>query len=237
MSDITSVCEVQNYGASFLLPRQFGVSPVTPGGMDQQSGGGVCYASASDGLYKATSRSADFTFFVSSGGSYFNTVVIPYFRRGSTTVRNTNVSDPDVVVGSWDYVTATYTLFWIDGPTATRTNITPPSGGLRVGTPNSVTTGYGTHIAVIFHTAGGEDLYVSTDSGNTWTQVETFYDARFIRGRRGDRSTKNTALGRGQLYLLAQTSSAGGYSSHWGALGIASRPLPAGDIFSLDVFG
>lgn len=220
-----------DYGATVSSRIVVGNKPGQLGGFDVQRAGGVSYAAAQGAVYKASSLGGAYTsWFSVPGGSNPTCLIIPYYKRGSTTLKNTSTSTPDVVAAC-----SNGKLYWIDGATAAATDITP-SGMTAFDNANCVTTSYGTHLAVFGKVSGVYHLFTSTNSGSSWTDRITLTAPHFIRGRRGDNRVVYYGGGNhGQLYLSVDNPI--DYSSTWDSAGMSIRNMPTSGIDGFDVVG
>lgn len=219
-----------NYGATVGSALAVGTSFGAISGFDVQSAGSVSYAAADGAVYKATSLGGSYSSWYSiGGGANAVCLIIPYYKRNSTTVRNNTTSTPDVVVGCDDG-----TLLWVNGSTATATDITP-SGVTEFYNANSITTAYGTHIAVFALKSGVGHLEISVDGGASWVDKTSLTSPHWIRGRRGDTSARLGAA-YGQLY--AGIDSVVPYSKSWDYTGgMKPRTIPNTASLSGDIYG
>lgn len=208
-----------NDGATFSAPVRIGGASNTIMGFDVSRNSATCYATCYGKVRKATSLGGSYSDFAAFTGASPVCAIVPYFRRGSDTADQTAASDPDVVVALDGVDSGGGTLYWVNGTTGVKTNITPVPG-IIFDNPNCITTHYGTHIAVFGKVSGTYRLYASTNAGATWTLVKVLTSPTFIRGRR-----TNPYTTRGQIYLADNGSM--WYSSHWGAFGMFIRHMPA----------
>lgn len=206
-----------DYGGTFGGEIAVGDTPsLNIGGFDTQRSGGVSYAAYSGGVAKATSLGGGYSPWWTSPSGDPTCIIQPYFRRNSST-RNTAVSNPDAVVA-----TTTGKLYWIDGSTATETDISP-SGVTVFDDPNCVSTHFGGHIACYGSVSGTFHLFTSTNGGTSWTDRGAVGTPGFIRCRRKDESGAANGTNRGQLYLVRGD---GYYSSKWAGSGMFIRNMP-----------
>ena len=214
----STVCYSSDHGATFSAPITVGATPGTVGGFDVQRAGTISYAAAAGAVYKATTLGGAYSSWYSVPSSA-NPVcaIIPYYRRNSTT-RNTSVSDPDVVIACDNGK-----LYWINGTTATATDITP-SGVSAFDNANCVTTSYGHHLTVFGKVSGTYHLFTSTDGGATWADRGARTSPTFIRDRRNDTRAATSGTNKGQLYLADGSIY---YSSAWASGGMFIRNMPS----------
>jgi hypothetical protein len=205
-----------DYGATIGSPLTVGVFPGN-GGFDVQRSGNVSYGAAVSTVGKATTLGGSYSNWYSVPSGIPVCIIIPYFRRNSTT-KNTSVSDPDALVA-----TTTGKLYWVDGPTATETDISPP-GVTAFSGPNCVTVSYGHHIACYGSVSGTIHLFTSTDGGSTWTDRGARTGPTFIRCRRNDSQASASGSNKGQLYLMDNGNLY--YSSVWASTGPFIRTMP-----------
>lgn len=221
-----SVVASFDYGATVGVPLAFGAVNLSVGGFDLQKAGGVSYAAASGAIYKASSIGGTYLLWFSVPASATPVcLIVPYFKRNSTTLKNTTTSTPDVIAACDNGK-----LYWIDGATATATDITP-TGMTAFDNANCVTISYGTHLACFGKVSGTYHLFTSTDGGSTWTDRTSLTAPHFIRGRRNDTRAK-TAGNHGQLYLAVDDVI--DYSSIWDGAGMSIRNMPSSGIDAFD---
>lgn len=219
-----------DYGATFATPLVIG-SPLTGqvGGFDIGRTSALSYAAGNGAVYKATTLGGAYASHTTYGTSNPVCVIIPYYRRNSTTVQTT-ATDADYIVALDVADTGTKTLYFVDGATATKNDITP-AAGITFDAANCVTIRYGKEIAVVGKISGVYHLYTSQDAGGTWTDVGAILSVpQYIRCRRNDsRSAPN-----GQLYLADGNMY---YSSHWASVGgVYVRNMPSKPIVAMDTF-
>lgn len=207
-----------NNGSTFGSPVTVGATSATLG-FDISRNSATSYAACVAKVRKATSLGGAYSDFVAFSGANPVCVIVPYYRRGSDTLSQISDSDPDFVAALDGPDGAGGTLYWVDGASGTKHNITP-AAGMIFDNPNCITTHYGTHIAVFGKVSGVYKLYTSENAGATWTLVTTLTAPSFIRGRR-----TNPYSTRGQIYLADNGSLY--YSSHWGEFGMFIRHMPA----------
>lgn len=222
-----------DYGQTWGSALQVGPSPGVFGGFDIQRSGGVSLAGAAGSVFKATSLGGAYSAYAGFGSANPSCIVIPFYRRNSTTTLQTSASDPDCIVG---LDSGTLGLCWLTGgvsaPAGT-IDITPVAGWHPAG-PDAVAISYGVWIEAL-----GTDgvMRHSTNAGSTWGTVP------FNGGGAGGavthvrRNDTSFPANRGAVYAL---NSAGAicYSSH-GATGGAEYPrvMPAGaNAVSFDVY-
>lgn len=220
-----------DYGATFGTLQSIGTSPGVLGGFDTTRSSQTTYAAMAGKVRKATVIGGTYSDHSTFTGANPVCLIVPYYRRNSTSTKQTNASDPDYIVALDKADSGGGTLYWVDGAAATKTNITPESG-VTFNNANCITASFGTYIAVFGQKGGANLLWVSTNGGSTWTRITALTTPGFIRGRRGD----NSALrGRGQLYIAH--NSALYYSSRWARAGIFIRNQPASGANGFDVWG
>ncbi len=232
----SKVAYSSTYGATFGAPVSVGASPGSVGGFDTQRAGANVFAAYTGKIARSTNSGTTFSdYYTITGGAQATCVIIPYFKWGSTTVRNTNAANPDIVVGLSAADGSSRTLLWIEGGATPGTvhDITPVASYV-FDNPNSITTSYGTAIAVAGKVGTTYTLRTSKTLGGagTWANIATLTTPHFIRTRRGDNSILR---GKGQLYV--QTGNTIDYSGFWGASGIWPRTLPAAGVDSMDILG
>lgn len=218
-----------NDGATFGSPLSTGTSAGAVSGFDVQSAGSVSYAAADGKVRKATSLGGSYSDWYTTPGGNPVCLIIPYFKRNSTTVRNTTTSTPDVIAVCDDGV-----VLWIDGATATATTITPP-GITGADNANCLTVAYGTHLALFATASGAYHLETSTNGGTSWTDKISLTSPHWIRGRRGD-TTARLGAAHGQLYAGIDDKIV--YSSIWdNSGGMKPRTIPNSASSSGDIYG
>lgn len=202
-------------------------APGFAGGFDVQRAGSVNYAAAPAKVRKATALDGSYSDFVAFTGANPVCVIIPYFRRNSST-KQTTASDPDVIVALDQADSGGGTLYWVNGTTGVKTDITPVAG-MTFSHPDCITVRYGNLIAVWGTVAGQQKLYVSTNGGTSWTFISNISSAGKIRCRRDDtRPSPN-----GQIYLCQ--ANVIDYSSKWFSNALYPRTMPVTGITMFDV--
>jgi hypothetical protein len=201
------------------------------GGFDTQRSGSVSYGSITEAVLKASTLGGAYSAFAAFTGANPTCVIIPYYRRNSITVKQTSASDPDVLVGLDQADSDGGSLYFVDGATATKHNITPVAGAI-FDNPNAVSIYYGKYIAATPKVSGVYKLYTSNDAGSTWTFRENLTTPHFVRGRRGDTSILQ---GYGQLYVTNGNSV--DYSRKFGTGGTNTRNMPVTGIDGFDIAG
>lgn len=216
VSGSASVVVATDYAITFGSAITVGSAPISgAGGFDVQKSGGVSYAAADGAIYKASTIGGAYSsWFSIPGGANAVCLIIPYYRRNSSTL-NTSVSNPDVIAACTNGK-----LYWIDGTAATATDISP-SGFTEFNNANCVTVLRGNKVACFGLNGATAKLALSQDGGATYS-ISTITTPQFIRDRRGDNST---GTNKGQLFL-AGNGTANGYSSKWGSAGLFPRYLP-----------
>lgn len=212
-----NVAKSTDYGATVGTDVSVGDTPGTIGGFDTQRSGTVTYAALAEAVKKATTLGGAYSAFVACVGANPVCVIQPYYKRNSTT-KNTTTSTPDVIIALDQADSDGGTLYWVDGATAVKTDITPVAG-MVFSNANCVTTRYGKNIAVFGTVAGVRKLYYSINGGTSWTLVGSLTNPGFIRSRRNDTRPAGSPA-RGQLYLADEDVY---YSSYWASNGIFVR--------------
>lgn len=184
-----------DYGGTWNTPAGVGTTPGIAGGFDVPRNSATNYAACNAKVRKATALGGAFSDFVAFTGANPVCVVIPYFRRGSNTTSQTSASNPDFLAALDQADSGGGTLYWVDGATGTKHDITPVAG-MIFDNANCVTTFYGTKIYVFGKVSGVYKLYYSNNTGTTWHLVKTLTNPKFIRVRRDD-----ALLSRPQVYL------------------------------------
>lgn len=222
----TDVRVLTNNGITVGSPITVGSTPGPIGGFDVQKSGGVSYAAAAGAIYKATTLGGAYSSWYSiPGGAQAVCLIIPYYRRNSSTL-NTSVSDPDVIAAC-----SNGKLYWLDGTAATATDISP-SGVTAFDNANCVTVLRGNKIAVFGSVSGTYTVFQSQSGGTSWTTVGAVTSPTFIRDRRGDNSS---AANRGQLWLANSTNHID-YSGKWDSDTPGAHILPI-TVNGFDVLG
>lgn len=234
-SGLSAVNYSPDYGATWNGAQSVGTSPGAVGGFDLQRAGGVSYAGCAAKVRKATALGGGYADFVACTGANPVCVIVPYYKRNSSTF-NTSTSTPDVIIALNTPDSGGGTLYWVDGATAVKTDITPVAG-MTFDNANCVTVRYGKNIAVFGLVGGVYKLYTSLDGGGTWTLRGTVTSPTFIRCRRND--SRPAGVNKGQLYLASASPSTVGYSSVWASgggsvAGLWSRTMPVTDINGFD---
>lgn len=227
----STVIVSSNYGSSWGTQRVIGTSPGTLGGFDTTRTSQTTYAACAAKVRKATVLGGAYSDFVAFTGANPVCLIVPYYRRNSTTTKQTNAADPDFIVALDTADSGGGTLYFVDGATGTKHDITP-AAGVTFANANCITASFGTYIAVFGNKSGATHLYTSFDAGSTWTDRGVITTGKFIRTRRGDSSALRA---RGQLYVAQNGSMY--YSSYWARNGIWIRNQPAGGVQGFDVWG
>lgn len=222
-----------DYGATAGGIVVVGTPPGNVGGFDVQRAGPVSYAAVAGKVRKATTLGGAYADFINTTGANPVCIIIPWYARNSTTVKNTTTATPDFLVALDAADSDGGTLYWVAGGTAVKTDITP-TAGMVFDNANCITTSYGTHIAVFGKIAGVYHLYTSTNGGTSWTDQGTLTNPGFVRGRRLDNRVVTYGGGNhGQLYYT--TGNVMGYSYTW-KVG-SPRTMPATGIDGFDIAG
>jgi hypothetical protein len=223
----STVAVSTDHGMTWASPLTVGTATVPVYGFDCQPAGTVSYAGCEGKVREATTLGGAYADWYSVPSSANPVcIILPWYRRNSST-RNTAVSDPDVLAGCDNGK-----LYWIDGTTATATDITPP--GMTAFThADCITTRWGNEIAVWGEVSGVPHLFHSFNGGTSWTDNGVISGAGKIRCRRRD----NRKSPNGQVYLVQ--SGGIGYSSKFtvsgGSLaGLWPRNMPTPYIVSFD---
>lgn len=222
-----------NYGATWGSALSIGASTVSVFGFDAQRAGNVSYAMCTGKVRKATTLGGAYSDFVAFTGAEPVCVIVPYYRRNSTTTRQTDATDPDFIAALNTADSGGGTLYFVDGATGTKHDITP-AAGVTFDNANCVTISYGNHIAVFGLKSGVYHLYTSTNGGTTWTDRGVVTSPHFIRCRRNDASAARGGNS-GQLYLAE--NSAIYYSSKWAGAGMFIRNQPSVNALAFDIWG
>lgn len=219
-----------DYGATLSATVAVsGVSSATVGGYDVSLGGTVSYAAGNGAVYKATTIGGSYASWYSiSGGANAVCLIVPWYKRNSTSSLNTTTSTPDVVA-----VLDDGRILWLDGATATATNITP-SGSTAADNANCFTCSFGTHLAVFILKSGVYHWLTSTNGGSSWTDHISLTSPHFARTRRND-ATARPGGNHGQLFLAVDNFL--DYSSTWDAVGMSPHNIPNSAALSMDIYG
>lgn len=218
-------------GATYAGSQSPGASPGTVGGFDVQRAGTVSYAAIDDAVVKASTFGGIYSAFIATTGAAPVCVIVPYYTRNSTTVKNTTGATPECLVALDQADSDGGTLYWVAGD-GTKTDITP-TAGMTFDSPNCVTTSYGTHIAVFGKVGGVYHLYTSTNGGTSWTDRGVLTAPHFIRTRRNDTRAK-AGGNKGQLFITDGNTIL--YSRDWGAT-LHARTMPVTGVLGLDIAG
>lgn len=222
-----------DYGATWAGAEPVGDSPGTVGGFDVQAAGNIVYASATEKVRKATTPGGPYIDFAAFVGANPVCVVTPWYKQNSITLLNTSTSTPDCVVALDTADGDGGSLYWVDGATAAKDDITP-TAGMIFDSANCITTFYGKNIGVIGKVSGVYKYYYSLNGGTTWTAGSTLTAPTQLRTRRRDNIRKSGSPASGQIYIADPDTIL--YSSKWGSNSIASntRVLPASGITMFD---
>jgi hypothetical protein len=225
-----------DYGESFAQEISVGSGASGATGFDTQRSGTNSFAACSGKIRRATTLGGAYSdYYAPTGSAQATCVIVPYYKWGSTTVKNTNATNPDIVVGLSAADGSSRTLLWIEGGATPGTvhDITPVASYV-FDSSNAITTSYGKYIAAIGKVSGTYTLRVSKTLGGagTWSNIATLTSPHFIRTRRNDGSA---VRGKGQLYVT--NGNAISYSGYWGANGIFPRTMPASGVDSFDILG
>jgi hypothetical protein len=125
---------------------------------------------------------------------------VPYYKLGSTTLKNTNTADPDYLVASAVPDASGKTVYKVVA--GVYTDISPSIGGVKgkAVSPNCIAMPWrsGQVIAGIFDFSGTRHLVVSSDSGATWADRGALSaDACSVRFRKGDKFLKELYIADG----------------------------------------
>ena len=232
----TAVRLSTDYGTTYGPEAAVGTGASGATGFDVQRAGANSFAACSGKVRRATTLGGAYSDYYSpSGSAQAAVVIVPYYKWGSTTVKNTNATNPDIVVGLNTADGSSRTLLWIEGGATPGTvhDITPTANYV-FDAPNTITTSYGKYIATAGKVSSTYTLRACKTLGGagTWTNVATLTTPHFLRTRRNDSSILR---GKGQLYIT--DGNAISYSGYWGAHGIFPRTMPATGVTSFDILG
>lgn len=208
-----------DYGASYNGTILVGSSPGGIGGFDGARLGPATLAAALSQVKRATTI----------GGAYSNQtgaaetatcIEVPWYRIGSVSYLN-NGTEPDFFMGG------SFGLYKVIAGVAT--DITPVVGG-TVAVANAVTTWKGRWIACLCDDGTDRNLYISTDTGATWTLIggaDGCADARSVRVRR-------LASTPGQLVIACGSNGI----LYWpGTGGLVDKSAPTGTFVNAEFWG
>lgn len=192
-----------DYGQTFGSALPIG-GTAGGGGFDVTRNSGASFAGGFGTVYKATTLGGSYSPYASFGTANPTCIIVPYYRRNSTTLNQTSSGTPDIIVG---LDSGTLGLCWLTGggsaPAGTF-NITP-AAGFHTSSPHDVTASYGKYLAAV----GGGSLWESANGGTSWVHV-SFNPGHFLRTRRNDTSALDS---RGVLFAL-DTNGSVNYTSH-----------------------
>lgn len=221
-------------GATFGGAISVGASPGDVGGFDIQRAGANQFAAAGGKVYRATTLGGAFSaYYTISGGVEAACIVIPYFNWSGT--KQTNATNPDIVVALTGVDGSSRSLLWIEGGATSGTvhDITPVASS-SFDNANAVTISYNHHIALFCLVSSVYKLYKTTNKGVAWTLVGTRSAPQYIRGRRNDNSAAVSGSNRGQLYLADGSSGGMYWSSTWDSVNPYVRNMPSVPIVAFD---
>lgn len=196
-----------DYGSTFASAVSVGTSPGALAGFDVQHGNTVTLAAADQKVRIATALGGSYSDETNGAltGSEPACIVIPWWRAGSSTVKNTSASQPDYILASTSAIAGA--SLWIVTSTG-KHDITPTAGALVVG-PNAITIWKGTRLAVLVNVSGTVHLYTGVIAAGltvTWTDQGAF-NASYLRGA-------YHASAAGPLFMAGPAGS--WYSADWG---------------------
>lgn len=209
-----------NYGASFSTPVIAGDTPSGVGGFDAARFGPASFAAALSQVKRATTLGGAYSN-LTGGAVTARSIVVPWWRVGSISATNYG-TDADILIGG------SFGLQSVVGGSAT--DITPAAGG-TVAVANAITMWKGRRIACLLDESGNRNLYVTTDTGASWTLVGGMNgaaDARSVRVRR----LANTP---GQLVVAAGSNGIKYYPGSGTSL--VDKGAPSGTFMSAEFFG
>lgn len=230
-ADKALVAYSADYGNSYNAIQIVGDTPGSLGGFDVSKAAGASVATcATKAVKKATTLGGSYAALATFSDNVTD-LVIPFYRIGSDTTSQTTSTTPDVLVGLDGTVGGGSCVAWINSA-GTIAYLAQPVANAKVIGPDRLTILRGTKIAGIFDVSGTAKLYVSENSGSTWTFVENVGANATLRDRRND---PRTGSHKGQLFVFDTTPS--GYSSQWAFNGEKDRTSPFSTVIGGDVLG
>jgi hypothetical protein len=177
LGEATATVAVSNdYGATWQTPVLVGDSPFGLGGFDAARLGPASIAAALSQVKRATTIGGAYS--DQAGAAETATcIVVPWYKIGSTSLTN-NSTAPDFLMGG------AFGLYKVINGVAT--DITPVAGG-TIEVADAITTWKGKWFAVLLDVGEDRNLYISTNTGVSWTLVggaNGCADARSVRVRR-----------------------------------------------------
>jgi hypothetical protein len=217
---VAFVSHTANYGVSYAGSSLVGTSPGSIGGFDAARLGPASLAAALSQVKIATTIGGAYG--DQTGAAVTATcIVVPWYKIGSTSLTN-NSTSPDFLMGG------SFGLYKVIGGVAT--DITPAVGG-TVAVADAITTWKGKWIAVLLDVSGNRNLYITTDTGATWTLIggsNGCADARSVRVRR-------LASTPGQLIIACGSNGVKYYPGTGTSL--VDKSAPTGTVVSAEMFG
>jgi hypothetical protein len=229
-----SAVKSTDFGATWGGAQDIGASLGAVGGFDVQRSGGNSFAASDGKVRRATSLGGAYSdYYAVTGGVQAACVIVPYFNWAGT--RQTNATNPDVVVGLTAPDSSSRTLLWIEGGASPGTvhDLTPVAS-FDFENANAITLAYQHHIAVFGNVSGTRKLYTTNDKAATWVNRGTLVNPKFLRGRRNDSSAAVSGTNLGQLYAI--TNDQVTYDKTWGNTTMYGRTMPGSGILGFDIW-
>lgn len=234
--DVSAVVASTDYGATWGTVRSFG-STAFPygavGGFDVQRAGANSFATASDGIYRATTLGGAYSsYYVPTGSAIAACVIVPYYTWSGG--NNMTATNPDILVGLDRADASSRTLLLIEGGATPGTvhDLTPVAG-MTFNNPDAATILYSHHIACYGQVSGVYHVYTTNNQGSTWVDRGAVTSPTYLRCRRGDNSASVSGTNRGQLFCLAAGILR--YSPDWGVTWKTRDP--ADSPTKMDIYG
>lgn len=234
--DVSSVVASTDYGATWGTVRAVGTTAYpygAMGGFDVQVDGANSFASASNGVYRATTLGGAYTLYYSPTGSAKpTTVIVPYFNWAGTS--QMAAANPDILVLFDLPDGSSRSGVWVEGGATPGTvhDLAVPAG-LTFDNPDALTVLYAHHLACFGYVSGTLKIYTTNDQASTWVDRGAQTSLTYLRCRRGDNSASVSGTNKGQLFALANGVEK--YAPDWGVT-LKSR-TPPGLCSKLDVWG
>ncbi len=202
----------KNHGLTFGEPIAVGDDGFT--GDTSRIGNSSYYSSVSK-IRRAANPAGPFVDYITApGGGQPRSILIPWYRLGSTVLKNYGLAKPDMVYAS-DSSSGGQTIYKVKNGVAT--GITP--AGTPVGySPNGLAMWKGKKIAALLKASGTPHLYTSTTTGASWTDRGAVSNATYLRIRRFN--------GNGDAIVIANGTSIT-YSKDFGAT-LLTKSAPGG---------
>lgn len=217
-----------NFGASFGPARSIGgetESGKTVSGDLPRIGSASMYGN-NGAIYKATTEAGLFTIHGSALAAFPASILVPWYRIGSSTQTNYNSPTPDYLIGL-SAASGGYTLFKVIN--STRVGVTLPGGTQPVFySPNGICTWKGYRWAVLAKVSGDPHVFTTSDTGQTWTDEGTVdATSNYIRLQR---------LRYGGNRVFVANGAAIKYTTNFGT-SWSDYTSPTGTILSVEPYG